>query len=53
MSVLSVGESMFSSNTTIRDVVGTDVEVKAFDTIVVLVAVAETCHDKQFHLHYI
>jgi len=35
MSVFKVGVSMFSSNTTIREVVGTVVEVNGSDTIVV------------------
>ena len=38
ISVLSVGVSMFSSNTTIRDVVGTLPAVKAVDIIVELPA---------------
>ena len=42
ISVFNVGLVTFSSNTTIRDVVGTLVDVKAFETIVVDVVVAET-----------
>ena len=37
ISVFNVGLATFSSNTTIRDVVGTLVDVKAFETIVVAV----------------
>ena len=40
-SVFKVGVSTFSSNTTILDVVGTDVAVKALDIIVVDVVEAE------------
>ena len=40
MSVFNVGVATFSSNTTILDVVGTLVEVKGYDIIVVDVVVA-------------
>ena len=45
MSVFNVGDATFSWNTTILLVVGTDVDVKAFDIIVVDVVVAGALPD--------